>query len=126
MAVTPATVPVPVLIEEGWMTPVFHLVAPEVWEKAPADGYRADSLATEGFIHCSYARQVADVANRFYADAPALLVLTLDPGRLTSPLRDEPAAGDQFPHVYGPINREAVVGCTPLARNPQGQWVFNG
>ena len=107
------------------MTEVFHLAAPEDWEKASEEAYRASSLDSEGFIHCSYAHQVAVVANRFYKDVPSLLVLTIDPGRLTSPLREEPAEGTLFPHIHGPINRDAVIACAPLTRDGLGQWVFH-
>ena len=105
---------------------IYHLVPRPVWEKAAGAAYEADSLAAEGFIHCSHAGQVARSANRFYADADELLLLHIDPGRLTSPLRDEPAgSGESFPHVYGPINRDAVVAVRPLARGPDGRWVFD-
>jgi uncharacterized protein (DUF952 family) len=107
------------------MRPVYHLVRRSVWD-ASADDYRADSLAAEGFIHCSFADQVARSANRFYADADDLLVLHLDADRLTSPLRVEAAgSGELFPHVHGPINRSAVVAVRPLERGPDGQWLFD-
>lgn len=104
---------------------IYHLVARAVWEKAPVDGYSADSLATEGFIHCSNADQVAGAANRFYASAAELLLLHLDASRLTSPLRDEASgSGELFPHVYGPINRSAVVQVQALQRGADGRWAF--
>jgi uncharacterized protein (DUF952 family) len=105
---------------------VYHLVTPAAWRQA-GDDYRADSLDSEGFIHCSFADQVARSANRFYADAPELLVLHIDPGAIGSPLRTEAAGtGELFPHVYGPINRDAVVGVETLRRGPDGGWVFGG
>ncbi len=105
---------------------VYHLVTPAAWSRA-GDDYRADSLAGEGFIHCSFADQVARSANRFYADAPELLVLHIDPAALGSPLRTEAAGtGELFPHVYGPINRAAVVRVEALRRGPEGGWVFEG
>jgi uncharacterized protein (DUF952 family) len=104
---------------------IFHLVPRSVWDASPAD-YSAESLATEGFIHCSYAAQVERSANRFFAGAEDLLVLHLDPDRLGSPLREEPAgSGELFPHVYGPINRSAVVAVQPLRRDPGGCWRFD-
>ncbi len=107
------------------MRPVYHLVPRSVWERDLAQPYRADSLATEGFIHCSFADQVARSANRFYANAVDLLVLTIDPARLASPLRDEPAGdGHSYPHVYGPLNRDAVTAVVPLTRDPDGRWAF--
>jgi uncharacterized protein (DUF952 family) len=105
---------------------VYHLLTPAAWKQA-GDEYRADSLSVEGFIHCSFANQVARSANRFYADAPDLLLLHIDPDALASPLRTEAAGtGELFPHVYGPINRAAVVAAETLKRGPDGEWVFGG
>jgi uncharacterized protein (DUF952 family) len=68
---------------------------------------------------------VAGSANRFYAAAPELLLLHIDPERLASPLKTEAAgSGEFFPHIYGPVNREAVVRVEPLQRGPDGRWVF--
>jgi len=104
---------------------IYHLVSRATWEQAGAGPYQADSLASEGFIHCSNEDQVAWAANRFYAAQSDLLVLVLDAGRLTSLLRDEDAGtGEKFPHVYGPIEREAVLEARPLGRGDDGRWVF--
>jgi uncharacterized protein (DUF952 family) len=68
---------------------------------------------------------VAASANRHYAAADDLLVLAIDPERLTHPLKAEPArSGEVFPHVYGPIDRGAVVSARPMARDGSGKWVF--
>ncbi|MBY0526967.1 MAG: DUF952 domain-containing protein [Gemmataceae bacterium] len=107
------------------MRHVYHLVTKKCWEASPAGPYRADSLATEGFIHCSNRGQVAWAANKFYARESDLLVLHLDADRLTSPLKDEdPGIGQTFPHIYGTINREAIVVVEPLQRDAAGQWTF--
>lgn len=108
------------------MTTIYHLVPANVWQKNTGPTYRADSLTSEGFIHCSFAGQVAAAANRFYSDQKDMLVLHLDPSRLTSPVREEPSGtGEIFPHIYGPINRDAVVAAQPLPRGADGRWQFN-
>jgi uncharacterized protein (DUF952 family) len=104
---------------------IYHLVTKAVWDQASPEIYAAESLVREGFIHCSNADQVAGAANRFYATADDMLVLHVDAGRLTSLLRDEPSgSGELFPHVYGPINRSAVLHVQTLQRGPEGTWVF--
>ncbi len=109
------------------MRTIYHLVPRRVWERNVDQPYRADSLASEGFIHCSFAEQLAWVANRFYADAEDLLLLHIDPGRLTSPLREEPCdTGEIFPHIYGPLNRDAVVSVETLEHGADGRWQFSG
>jgi uncharacterized protein (DUF952 family) len=103
------------------MRPIFLLALRSLWEREPDQAYRTDSLATEGFIHCAFADQVAAAANRFYAGATDLLVVAIDPVRLTSPLREETSSsGKLFPHIYGPLNRDAVTEVTPLTRGEDG------
>jgi uncharacterized protein (DUF952 family) len=107
------------------MGTIYHLVLRPIWEANPDQPYRADSLKTEGFIHCSSAAQVVGAANRFYANAQDLLVLHVDPAKLTSPVREEPAgSGELFPHIHGPLNRDAVVRVEPLTRGADGSWQF--
>jgi uncharacterized protein (DUF952 family) len=109
---------------------IFHIAEVADWEAARVTGdYRVSTrdrtLAEEGFIHASREDQVLGVANAFYADAGPLLLLTIDPDRLSSPVRDdEVAPGVVFPHIYGPIDLDAVVGVAPLERGPDGQFVL--
>jgi uncharacterized protein (DUF952 family) len=103
---------------------ILHITTAPEWEAARADGaYRAASLDDEGFIHCSLPTQVTHVADWFYRDVPDLVLLCVDPNRLTSELRWEPSAdafaGD-FPHVYGPIDVGAVVDVVPWERGEDG------
>ena len=107
------------------MREIFHLVEPDLWHRDPDQPYRPDSLRTEGFIHCSNADQVARVANLFYRDRPALLVLRIDADRLGPLLRDEDAGtGEKFPHLYTPLDRGTVLDVFPLVRGPDGDWIF--
>src|SRR5688500_14034915 len=104
---------------------VYHLVTPDAWGADPGADYAPASLATEGFIHCAFGRQVARSANKFYAGAPALLAVRLDPARLTSPLAVEPpspasTSPERYPHVYGPIQRAAVAEVVALSRDAGG------
>ena len=72
--------------------------------------YKADSLEREGFTHLSEQHQVAGVLSRYYQHVPDLLLLHVDPAKLMHELRYEEAAnGERFPHVYGPINKDAVI-----------------
>lgn len=90
---------------------VYHIVLPETWESAKnGSSYSADSLETEGFIHCSYDHQLDEVIERYYADAKELVILKVEIGKLTSKLVSEPSTGGEiYPHIYGPINKEAVA-----------------
>lgn|SRR5690606_12374120 len=90
---------------------VYHIVLPDRWEQVRnGSTYSADSLESEGFIHCSYDHQLEDVIGRYYRDARELVILTIDVTKLTSKLVSEPSTGGElYPHVYGPINLDAVV-----------------
>lgn len=95
------------------MSLLLHLTTAEAWQAALQAGeYRAASLDTEGFIHCSLPEQIARVANVWFAGQTGLVLLVLDPARLTPEVRFEPGtdkADELFPHVYGPLNLDAVI-----------------
>ncbi len=113
---------------------IYHLVPAPEWEKARREGsYRPTSLAGEGFIHCSTREQALRVANAFYRGQAGLLLLAIDEERLRSPLRwEEPAppkpgalkhgAGEKFPHLYGPLNTDAVAWAAPPACGEDGSF----
>ena len=64
---------------------IYHLTPRTDWEIAQEKGeYRAESLKTEGFIHCSTEEQVAPVANAFYTAQKGLVLLIIDPEKLKS------------------------------------------
>jgi uncharacterized protein (DUF952 family) len=90
---------------------IYHIVLPEVWDETKNKSfYEADSLESEGFIHCSYADQLDGVIERYYADAAKLMILSIDADKLTSTLVSEPSTdGEPYPHIYGPINTDAIV-----------------
>ena len=92
---------------------IYHIVLPDAWVNFKSDFYEAASLSDEGFIHCSFADQLDGVIGRYYRDAPSIVVLELDANKLSSKLVTEPSTGGEiYPHIYGPINREAIVSAT--------------
>lgn len=90
---------------------IYHIVLPEVWEKFKDEyEYEAESLATEGFIHCSYRSQLDDVLKRYYGGAEKVLILHINASRLTSELVAEPSTNREvYPHIYGKINKSAIA-----------------
>jgi uncharacterized protein (DUF952 family) len=115
------------------MTPdtyILHLALNDAWLAAVEKGaYQADSLSMEGFIHCSKPPQIVGVANSFYRGQQGLVLLVIDPSKLKPELKWEPPAepepiharaGDLFPHIYGPLNLDAVVEVLPFEPNASG------
>ena len=112
---------------QAWRSPqrIYHLALADEWRAAKTCGeYRRStrglSLEQVGFIHASGADQVEATFRRFYADAEAVLLLTLDPGRLDAPLRWEAAldSDELFPHIYGPVPVGAVRLAEPFGLAP--------
>jgi uncharacterized protein (DUF952 family) len=106
------------------MRPTYHLVPAEVWASAdPTRPFEAGSLATEGFVHCTDgAEELVATGDRHLRDDPRpYLVLTLDLDRIGSPWRYD-VPGSPYPHVYGPIDRAAVVAVAPIGREPDGRF----
>lgn len=97
---------------------IYHIVPSTYWatfEDKPA--YFSETFDAETFIHCSLQEQVVGVLERYYVGVTGLVLLHIDESKLTSTLLHEPAPhnGESFPHIYGGINREAVVEVTPLS-----------
>lgn len=94
------------------MNIIYHVTTRQAWDEAKARGfYIAPSLESEGFIHCSQENQVAGVLERYFAGQDNLVKLVIDTGKLTSKYVFDwsPSTADTFPHVYGPINTDAVT-----------------
>ena len=90
---------------------IFHITARSAWERALTTGdYRPESLANEGFIHCSQFEQVVGTAQRYFAGHTDLVLLCIDPEAVNSEIRYEAGRDSTlFPHIYGSLNLEAVV-----------------
>jgi glutathione S-transferase len=113
--------------------PIFHLALPGDWAAAFTSGEytmstRGVTLEQEGFIHCSTREQMQDTANRFYGDLDQLVVLTIDPQLVPSPIVFEPPAPDidvLFPHIYGPLPVAAVNLASHWTRASDSGWTLD-
>ena len=102
----------------------FHLTPEPVWSaQSGADTYRPKGFDAEGFIHCTDGEvNLLAVANAYYqADRRPFLVLVVDLDRVTAPVRyDDP---DRiYPHIYGPLNRDAVIEIRRAVRLADGSF----
>lgn len=108
--------------EPAWLT--YHLVPVEEWEAVPpGDLYSPAAFPRDGFIHTSHtAAEVAAAGNRYYtSDDRPYYALAIDLRRLASPWRYDGDA--RFPHIYGSLNREAVIAAPPAPRRPDGTFL---
>jgi uncharacterized protein (DUF952 family) len=111
---------------------IYHIATRADWERARRSGEYTTStvgrtLAEEGFIHASGPGQVTGVANRYYRGLrDELLLLVIDPERVLAEIRyeDVPGAAAPYPHIYGPLNADAVVAVRPLPAGPDGTFAF--
>ncbi|MEH1835546.1 MAG: DUF952 domain-containing protein [Nostoc sp.] len=92
------------------MKTILHIIKRQQWKEAKIIGrYRADSLDSEGFIHCSKPTQILKVAKRFFDNQKELVLLFIDSDQVQAEIRYEPAEiGELFPHIYGELNIDAV------------------
>lgn len=117
---------------------IYHIATWADWKRALADGEYTRStvdktLAEEGFIHASQAFQVARTANKFYRGVSGeLVLLVIDEERVRAEVRYEDVSGAggeggaelTFPHIYGPLNADAVLEARPFAAGPDGTFTF--
>lgn len=103
----------------------YHLVPRDPWAASEGEPrYEAPSLAIEGFIHCTDgAAEMVATANRHYREDPRpFLVLTIDLDECGSPWRIEDERGI-YPHVFGRIDRAAVLRVAPAPRDTDGRFL---
>jgi len=118
---------------------IYHITTPIEWTLAQQRGdYSAPSLENEGFIHCSTKEQVIPVANAFYKDESTIILLCIDETMLRSTLKWEAPAHpqghkppenveeEQFPHVYGIINLDAVLKVVSVPKDENGYHLPDG
>lgn len=109
---------------------IIHITTHKEWENAKLEGeYITPSLNSEGFIHCSTIKQTTDTANIFFKGQKGLILLCIDENILQSVCKYEdptgggqhdPGVGNLFPHIYGPINLQAVIKVIDFPQNKNG------
>jgi uncharacterized protein (DUF952 family) len=105
---------------------VLHITRRVAWSAAVKQGaYTGDTLATEGFIHCSTIDQVVWVANQRFRGETDLVLLVIDVQRVGAEIKYEAAEAQQlFPHIYGALNIDAVVRIVDFRPDEQGLFAM--
>ena len=107
------------------MTIIHHITTRADWAVArAANAYTADSLVSEGFIHCSTRGQVIATANRIFKYRHDLVLLCIDSDRVKPEIRYENLEGGSnlFPHIYGALAIDAVVAVHDFPPRADGRF----
>ena len=91
---------------------ILHVTSKEDWLRCEDETlYTPLAFANGGFIHACLPNQLSGVLERYFSGRRDLLLLHIDDKRLNASVVMETAmpGGEQFPHIYGPINREAIA-----------------
>lgn len=113
---------------------LFHLAIADEWEEARSRGgpYRRSTLGVsldeQGFIHCSFPGQLQKVADAVFAGRDDVVLLAIDRGQLSAEVRVEATDGgtERFPHIYGPIDLDAVIDSVPVPLGADGRLDVQG
>lgn len=106
---------------------IYHMVPADFWNSLSGeDRYQSHTFSEEGFIHTSKTpAQLVATANRHYkADPDPYLILCIDEDQVDAEVRWELSNDESFPHVYGLLNREAIVDVVPFPRDTDGTFLM--
>jgi uncharacterized protein (DUF952 family) len=106
-------------------TTTLHLVPAALFDASDTTApYLPEAFDRDGFIHCTDgAQNVADVGNRYYRDDPRpFVVLVIDVAKVGERVVYEDDARI-YPHIYGPLRREAIVAVAPVPRGVDGTFL---
>lgn len=107
---------------------LFHIIGSRQWNAVTLeDEYRPERFESEGFIHLSKKDQILRPANLLYQGQQNLLLLVIDPDQLRAEVIYEPGSHGEvelFPHLYGPLNVDAVVDHVQFPCEPDGSFTL--
>ena len=105
---------------------IIHTANREEYEKVIVTGsYGSKSLERSGFIHCSDLDTYYLVAPNFRNDFTEKVILLIDMDKLASEVKWEDGGGLDFPHIYGLLNRDAIIGVFEHLWSKDRVWIPN-
>ncbi len=101
-----------------------------LWDEAQKVGeYRQSTINSTlddvGFIHATSPDQTTAMLNRHFVDRNDILLLVVDPNKVKPEVKLEaPLSGSSgvYPHIYGPLNVDAVIDTYVPARDSSGKF----
>ncbi len=106
---------------------IYHMLPAAVWARqADNPFYEGETLASEGFIHCTAEpARLVWVANQFYwQQADDFVILWIEPTLVQAMIKWEQADQHTFPHIYGLLNRDAVTHVIEFPRDAVGKFLL--
>jgi uncharacterized protein (DUF952 family) len=106
---------------------IYKIVPESLWRQAEKAGVFEGAAIdlSDGYIHFSTAEQARETAAKHFAGQADLLLVAIDAARLGPQLKYEPSRGGAlFPHLYAPLQLDAVRWKKPLPLGPDGEHVF--
>ena len=103
------------------MNIIYHLVPADHWHGLnPTTPYIPRDFESDGFIHCTRGLNLLlQVANTYYRTVPgAFLLLVIDESRVSAEVKYEGG----FPHIYGPLNQDAIASVHTMPRHDDGRF----
>jgi uncharacterized protein (DUF952 family) len=105
---------------------ILHICQKDIWDAAQTAGqYEGDTLASQGFIHCSTLDQVIEVGNYLYKGKMSLVLLVINEKDVRQKIQYEDAGnGKLYPHIYGPLNIDAVTDVVDFIPQTDGSFTL--
>lgn len=106
---------------------IYKICPQTLWREAEQRGCFSGAPVdiADGFIHFSTATQVRETARKHFSGQTALLLVAVDSEKLGDALKYEVSRGGAlFPHLYGPLDIDAVISVQPLPLGDDGEHIF--
>jgi len=90
----------------------FHLATKQSWEEQELSTlYTHSSLENEGFIHTSYISELKISYEKYFSPNEELVLLGVDLTKVEADVKinEVPSRNALFPHIYGRLNKSAIV-----------------
>jgi len=102
---------------------IYILSSQQEYKQAEESGFLVrDSIKDVGFIHASPEAELDRVANKYYKETIDPLVMIVDKKLVKPEIKWEPATGGLYPHIYGPLNMDAVTKIQEIALAKDGDF----
>lgn len=100
----------------------YHGTPKAYWDSLdPNIAYVPPEFDREGFIHCTDGREAVSIILTlvYRKQLEPFVVLGIDLDQVKAEVKYEDPAGI-YPHIYGPLNRDAIVAVQDVERSPEG------